>query len=135
MPYFSGVQLSISCLKYMEVVNMDVLFCYLVTTFLISFCLTLFGHNLFLIKSDFLFWKERFKWKLCFFHDGMSLMQFYMNHLEKISELFEVSKFSTFFFCKQIILCLSACFQDFATIFIDTFSSCMPSFKEINCFI
>ena len=25
MPYFSGVQLSITCLKYMEVVNMNVL--------------------------------------------------------------------------------------------------------------
>ena len=55
MPYFSGDQLSISCLKYMEVVNMNVLFCYLVTVFLISFCLALFYYNLpFLMTSEFL---------------------------------------------------------------------------------
>ena len=41
---------------------MNVLCCYLVTIFLISFCLTLFRYNLqFLIRSDFLFGKQIFK--------------------------------------------------------------------------
>ena len=62
MPYYLGDQLSISFLKYIEVVDMDALFCYLVKMFLISFCVTLFRYNLqFLIKSDFLFSKQRFK--------------------------------------------------------------------------
>ena len=35
----------------------------------------------------------------------------------------------TSLFWKQIISCPSACFQEFATIFIDTFSSCTSFFK------
>ena len=64
VPYFSGDHImSISCLKYMEVVNTNVLFCYLVAIFLIKFFLTLFRYNLqFLIKSDHVFWMQRFKW-------------------------------------------------------------------------
>ena len=62
MPYYLGDQLPISFLKYIEAVDMDVLFCYLVKMFLISFYVTLFRYNLqFLIKSDFLFSKQRFK--------------------------------------------------------------------------
>lgn len=58
----------------------------------------------------------------CFFQDEMSQFQFYIGQLELIGLLFKFSILSTFWFRKQIILCFSACFQEFATIFIDTFS-------------
>ena len=93
------------------------------------FCLALFHCNLqFLIRSDFLFWKLLvFKWFSA--HFAMKcLLQIYIDHLELISSLVKLPKFSTCFF-KQII-CFSACLQTFATIFINTFSSCMSSFKE-----
>ena len=64
----------------------------------------------------------------------MSLLQFYIDQLELISLLVKVPKLSIFLFFKRIILCFSACFQEFAAIFIDTFSSCMSSCKKISCF-
>ena len=135
MPIFQEISCSISCVKYMEVVNMNVLFYYLLTIFLISFCLTLFHYIMhFLIKADFLLWKQRFKWFSASFM-MKSLLQYDVDQLELVSLLFKVPRSSAFLFCKQRILCLSACFQEFATILIDTFSSCMSSFKEISCFV
>lgn len=49
-----GDQLSISCVKYMEVVNMTVLFCYLVTIFLALFC-----YNLLFLIVKFLVLKAK----------------------------------------------------------------------------
>ena len=71
----------------------------------------------------------------CFFHDEMALLQFYIDQLELISLPFQSSNLSTFLFCKQIILCFSACFQELATVFIDSFSSSVSSFNEISCFV
>ena len=58
----------------------------------------------------------------CFFHDEMSMLQFYIDQLELISLLFKISILSTFLFCKQIILCFSTCLKEFATTFLDTLS-------------
>ena len=55
--YFCKISATIiNCLTYMEAANINALFCYLMTIFLISFCLALFRCNFhFLIKADFLF--------------------------------------------------------------------------------
>ena len=61
------------------------------------------------------------------------LLQLYIDQVEFISLLFKVLN-RQISCCKQV--CFSACFQEFATIFIDTFSSCMSSdIQETSCII
>ena len=119
LPYFSGHQLSISCLKCMNVVNINI-FCYLVAIFLTRFSFDFVSVQF--VASDkvrLLVLKAKILMIFCFIHDEISLLQFYIDQLELISLLFKVSKLSAFSFCKL----------QFATVFINTFKAVFLLFR------